>query len=349
MLFRSFPPQSGFDADRDLSRVEDPAKALRASGSRVAAAATPQSVAASVATAAIPGTSANFEGLSNQDNFNVFGGRVNPPDPVGDVGPNHYVEMINLVFGVYSKTGTLLLGPVDTGTLWSGFAVDDCTDPSGDPIVVYDQAADRWILTQFTTRGLDDPTLPFYNCVAISTTGDPTGSYYRYAFTTGFNFPDYPKYGIYGDTYINTSREFGPNGEYGIGVYGFERAQMIKGNPNARSVSFFLDGNDPDILPLVGDGLLPPDMDGPANKGHTCLKGRFAHQFARSRDRTQSMKFWKWLTSGPSISGIAGPSRYSMRGKLRFEARIETPVGRSGSLPGVKLPWTVFQRSSDEM
>ena len=79
---------------------------------------------------AIPSPLANFEGLCNQDNFNIFGGRVNPPDPVGDVGPNHYVEMINLVFAVYSKSGTLLLGPVDTGTLWAGFAVPDCTDPS---------------------------------------------------------------------------------------------------------------------------------------------------------------------------------------------------------------------------
>ena len=97
---------------------------------------------------------ANFEGLSNQDNFNVFGFRVNPPDTNGEVGPNHFVEMINLVFAVYSKTGTLLLGPVDTGTLWAGFPIDDCTDPSGDPIVIYDQFADRWILTQFTTRGI---------------------------------------------------------------------------------------------------------------------------------------------------------------------------------------------------
>jgi len=88
-----------------------------------------------------------FEGLSNQDNFDVFGFRVNPPDPVGDVGPNHYVEMINLVFGVYDKAGTLLVGPADIGSLWAGFAVPDCTDPSGDPIVVYDQLADRWILS----------------------------------------------------------------------------------------------------------------------------------------------------------------------------------------------------------
>jgi hypothetical protein len=133
----------------------------------------------------IPAPLTSFEGLSNQDNFNIFGFRVNPPDPVGDVGPNNYVEMVNLAFAVYSKTGTKLLGPVDTGTLWAGFAVPDCTHPSGDPIVLYDQFADRRILSQFTTR---DPT--FYNCVSISKTCDPTGAYYRYGFSTGANFPD---------------------------------------------------------------------------------------------------------------------------------------------------------------
>lgn len=211
---------------------------------------------------AISAPLANFEGLSNQDNFNVFGFRVNPPDPVGDVGPNHYVEMVNIVFAVYSKTGTLLLGPMDIGTLWAGFAIEDCTDPSGDPIVVYDQLADRWLLSQFTTRGLDDPSLPFYNCVAISQTGDPTGAYYRYAFTTGFNFPDYPKYGVWTHSYVITTREFGPTVEYGIGVYGLEKNRMLQGDPNARAVSFFLDGNARGMLPLVGDGLLPADIDG---------------------------------------------------------------------------------------
>ncbi|HWZ51689.1 MAG TPA: hypothetical protein VNW54_09520 [Granulicella sp.] len=204
----------------------------------------------------IPATSANFEGLSNQDNFNIFGFRVNPPDPNGAVGPNHYVEMINLVFGVYSKTGTLLLGPVDTGTLWAGFAIPDCTDPSGDPIVLYDQFADRWLLTQFTTRG---PI--YYDCVAISTTGDPTGSYYRYAFSTDVNFPDYPKYGVWTDSYVITTREFGPTTQYGIGVYGLEKNKMINGQP-ARNVHFFIDGTNPALLPLVGDGLLPAYIDG---------------------------------------------------------------------------------------
>jgi hypothetical protein len=212
---------------------------------------------------AIPAPLANFEGLSNLDNFNTFGFRVNPPDPVGDVGPNHYVEMINLVFGVYDKQGNLLLGPVDTGTLWAGFAVEDCTDPSGDPIVLYDQFTDRWFLTQFTTRGA-----PFYyDCVAVSQTGDPTGAYYRYAFATQedadglYYFPDYPKYGIWRDSLILTTRDFGDAGGYGVSVYGLEKNKLINGDPKARAVQFFLNSAEVPIN-LIGDGLLPPDVDG---------------------------------------------------------------------------------------
>ncbi len=210
---------------------------------------------------AIGSTRANFEGLSNQDNADVYGFRVNPPDTVGDVSRRQYVEMTNLVLGVYDKSGNLLMPPTAIGDLWSGFAVDDCTDASGDPIVLYDQIANRWILTQFTTRGFDDPTRPFYNCVAVSTSSDATGSYNRYAFSTGFNFPDYPKYGVWTDTLTLTTREFGPTVEYGIGVYALEKRKMYHGQ-DARAVSYFIDGNDPTLLPLVGDGLLPADIDG---------------------------------------------------------------------------------------
>jgi hypothetical protein len=221
-------------------------------------------LAAPASVQSIPSPLQNFEGISNQDNFNIFGGRVNPPDPVGDVGPNNYVEMVNLAYAVYDKAGNLLLGPIDSGTLWSNFAVPDCTDPSGDPIVLYDQFTNRWLLSQFTTSGLDDPTRPFWNCVAVSTSGDPTGTYYRYAFeTANFQFfPDYPKYGVWTDSYVLTTREFGPTVEYGIGVYALEKNKMVNGDPKARAVSFFIDGNDPNLLPLVGDGLLPADIDG---------------------------------------------------------------------------------------
>ena len=221
--------------------------------------------------ATIPSTAQNFEGLSNENNFTIFGGRVNPPDPNGEVGPSNYVEMVNLTFAVYDKSGNKLLGPVDTGALWDNFAVPDCTDPSGDPVVVYDQFTDRWILTQFTTSGMNaDGSFngkPFYNCVAISQTGDPTGAYYRYAFitsqagSTSTFFPDYPKYGVWTDSYALTSRDFGSQDEYGISVYGLEKNKMVNGQP-ARAVHFFIDGNTAQGLPLVGDGLLPADIDG---------------------------------------------------------------------------------------
>jgi hypothetical protein len=234
------------------------------------------------AAATIPSPLLTFEGLSNEDNRTAFGFRVAPPDPIGDVGPNHYVEMVNLVFAVYDKQGNLLLGPVPLGALWESFEVEDCTDPSGDPIVLYDQLEDRWILSQFTTRGFDDPTLPFYDCVAISQTGDPTGAYYRYAFITqpdtvdgGYFFPDYPKYGVWTDSYILTTRDFGLVSGYGISVYALEKNKMLEGNPDARAVQFFLDSAEVP-LSLIGDGLLPADIDGhrrPRNRAPAPIVG----------------------------------------------------------------------------
>jgi len=121
---------------------------------------------------------------------------------------------------------------------------------------LYDQLEDRWILTQFTTRG---PT--FYNCIAVSQTGDPTGAYFRYAFSTGANFPDYPKYGVWPNAYYIATREFAPDGSFaGIGAYALERDKILAGDPAARVVKFLLT---PDSAPyLTGDGLLPTDLDG---------------------------------------------------------------------------------------
>jgi phospholipase C len=139
-------------------------------------------------------------------------------------------------------------------------------------VVLYDQTTDHWILSQFTTRGLD-AQVPNYNCVAVSVTGDATGAYYRYAFPTqadnvdgGYFFPDYPKYGVWSNSYIMTTRDFGWVDRYGISVYALEKNKMVNGDPNARAVQFFLEANvtPTGTTPLedVGDGLLPPDIDG---------------------------------------------------------------------------------------
>ncbi|MGH3646644.1 MAG: hypothetical protein ACRDTM_05660 [Micromonosporaceae bacterium] len=196
----------------------------------------------------MPGPVTSFEGLSNADNPRL----VSPPDPVGDVGLHHYVEMVNLTWAVYSKSGQRLYGPATLGSIWDGFLAD-CERSSGDPIVLYDEIANRWLLSQFSTTGPE-----YFNCVAVSATQDPLGSYYRYAFSTGLNFPDYPKYGVWPDAYYITTREFAPNDSESIGVYAVDRRQMLTGNPNPRMVGF----NYAAPRYLVGDGILPADLDG---------------------------------------------------------------------------------------
>src|SRR4029077_8870147 len=121
----------------------------------------------------IPSPIISFDG-----NSNLCG--CSPPDPNGEVGPNHVVTMSNVHFQIFNKSGQSLFGPAANNRLWAGFGGDCQTDNAGDPVVLYDQLADRWILTQFTSSG---PT--FFECIAISTTNDPTGSYFRYAIATG--------------------------------------------------------------------------------------------------------------------------------------------------------------------
>lgn len=200
----------------------------------------------------ISAPSISFDGPSNLSN-------VSPPDPVGDVGPNHYVAMSNLSFQIFNKSGASLYGPALNNTLWAGFGGACQTENAGDPIVIYDQLDDRWILSQFTAAG---PT--FYNCVAVSTSGDPTGSYYRYAFSTGGNFPDYPKYGMWSDALYISTREFlGAGGAFqGMGAYAVNRAQLIAGNPTPQVISFLATAASAGGAYNIGDGLLPTDLDG---------------------------------------------------------------------------------------
>ena len=199
--------------------------------------------------ALIPTPIVSFDGPSNTSS-------VSPPDPVGDVGPNHYVAMSNLSFQIFNKSGTSVFGPALNNTLWAGFGGDCQTNNSGDPIVLYDQIADRWMLSQFTSAG---PT--YYNCVAVSQTPDPTGSYYRWAFSTGANFPDYPKYGFWSDALYISTREFAGGSTFvGVGAYAVKRSDLISGNPAAQVISFLVA---PGATAYnIGDGLLPADLDG---------------------------------------------------------------------------------------
>ncbi len=189
----------------------------------------------------------NFDGMGN------LGGYV-PPDTHGDVGFNHYFQVINCSYSIYNKSGSRIFGPAGNSTVWQGMP-NNSND--GDAIVLFDEQANRWLFSQFSLPN-GSSTAPFYMMIAVSQTPDPTGSWYRwqYAFTS---MPDYPKFGIWPDGYYMSTNNFGPGsaGWVGNGAYSFDRTAMLAGDPNAQRISF--------TVPPGTDGfisLLPADCDG---------------------------------------------------------------------------------------
>ncbi len=199
---------------------------------------------------AAPSATLSFEGISATG--------LLPPDTNGDVGPRHYVQMVNSSLAVYDKTnGALLLGPIAINALWSGFGGPCETLNDGDPIVLYDQLADRWLVSQFANIRKTEPTEPYYQCIAISTTPDPTGSYHRYGFAiSDTKSNDYPKFGVWPDGYYMSINQFTNLGWGGAGVAVFERDKMLAGLP-ARQISFDLYAVNPNF-----GGMLPSDWEG---------------------------------------------------------------------------------------
>src|SRR5260221_1184700 len=206
----------------------------------------------------MPAPTQNFAGISNADNSTVLGLRVYPPDTNGDVGPNHYVQTVNLLVRVFNKTGVPLTPAFKMSSLFTALGGICSTKDQGDPTVLYDHLADRWLVSQFAYTALNTP--PYHECIAISQTGDPTGSYFLYDFITpDSNFPDYPHFGVWPDGYYMIDNQFFLGGSFsGTGVFAYDRAKMLAGNPAATYVYFDLNALDP----LIG-GMLPSDLDGP--------------------------------------------------------------------------------------
>ena len=194
--------------------------------------------------------------------------RVAPPDTTGDVGPNHYVQWVNLRYAIYTLTRdasnnitafNLVPGfPKQGNVVWQGFGGRCQSDNDGDPIVQYDQLADRWILTQFAVSGT-----PYTQCVAVSTTPDPTGTYFRYAFSYSRNFNDYPKMGVWPDAYYITYNMF-RNGASFVGntVCALERAQMLVGGA-ARQACATTSTSHHSLEPADLEGTIPPPSGSP--------------------------------------------------------------------------------------
>ena len=234
----------------------------------------------------------NFDGLGN--GISGFNLQYAPPDTVGAVGATQYVQWVNAMFAVYDKaTGVIVSGfPKYGNALWQGFGGGCETNNDGDPIVQYDKAAQRWIMTQFSVS-----TTPYLQCVAVSTSPDATGTYYRYAFSYGnTQFNDYPKLGVWPDGYYITYNIFNNASTFaGSKVCAFDRAKMLTGAP-ATQQCFQLSSSYGGLLPSDVDGSAAPPVGSP--------------NYMLSLGTTSSLYMWKFHVdwSTPANTTLSGPT-----------------------------------------
>ncbi|TME62930.1 MAG: hypothetical protein E6I51_05565, partial [Chloroflexi bacterium] len=251
----------------------------------------PDGAVQSTVSTAAPAMSSSFEGIGQ--GFAGFTVQYAPPDTNGAVGPSNFVQTVNVSFAVFTRTGSLLYGPAKINTLFTGFGGLCETDNDGDPSVVYDQLADRWLITQFAVSGANGSSMPYLECIAISTSGDPTGSYYRYSFPRSY-FPDYPKLGLWPDAYYMSTNDFSGNSFAGATTWAFDRARMLAGAPATAQVFH---------LSFLYGGLLPASLDGRA------LPPAGAPNYFVALNDSSSLALWKFHVdfANSANSTLTGP------------------------------------------
>ncbi len=207
----------------------------------------------------IPSPILNFSGIP----FPGVGCNCAPPDTNGAVGQTQYVQMVNEGIQVFNKaTGASVLGPVGISTFWAGMGGACELNGSGDPVVLYDHMANRWLISQFA-----GPSIPTNQCIAISTTPDATGTYNRYGFVLGTNFFDYPHLAIWPDAYYMADNVFNSGGTARLGPqpFAFDRAKMLAGQPATFVTTGITNGaSEAYYLPADLDGVVQPPGGAPA-------------------------------------------------------------------------------------
>jgi hypothetical protein len=195
-----------------------------------------------------PGPSTTFDGLSYSADCNgTQCGAGHPPDTNGDVGPTYYIQTINTAIGIYNKSTGVRVAAFTFDALMSQGAFGNLcdTDNFGDPVVLYDTFADRWVISDFAFKvdGSGNIVNPpgAFQCFAVSKSGDPvSGGWYFYYLQTTDGLGDYPKLGIWPDGIYMSANMFGfaAGAAYqNVRVWALEKSKMYAGLP-AQAVSF---------------------------------------------------------------------------------------------------------------
>ena len=211
-------------------------------------------------------------------------GGVIPPDTNGSVGSSQFVLITNFAFEVFDKTtGKKTLGPLLINSIWKGFGGECESDNGGDPIVLWDKMAKRWMVEQLEYFGTN------LVCVAVSTTDDATGKYNLYAFT--FNaLPDYPKLAVWTDAYYLAVNNFATGNAQGEPC-ALDRTSMLAGK-KATMICFNPSSTDAGYLPSDFDGTTAPPAGAPnhyvelGNSNTTLKEYDFHVNFANPKKST---------------------------------------------------------------
>jgi hypothetical protein len=198
---------------------------------------------------------------------------VAPPDTQGDIGPNHYMQWVNLHLEAWSIdrtawTATPAFGPITGNTIWASLGGQCASDNNGDPIVLWDRFRNRWVISQFSLGpGYGGP---YKTAIAVSKTADPAGAWWLYCYDfSPSTMNDYPKFGVWPDGYYYTCNQFTGGGSAwgGAGLCVFEADKMINGDPTARQMKIDLGA-----VSVNYGGILPAHFEGtnnpPAGSGY---------------------------------------------------------------------------------
>jgi hypothetical protein len=241
---------------------------------------------ASILPAPMPIPSLSVQGITNRMNGEIFGLYFLPSDTNGDVGLNHYVQTVNTLTRIYDKNGNAVTPPFKLSDIFGQLNTPCAVRNDGEAIVLYDPLADRWLLSQYCNA-----FPPFRQMIAVSQTGDPAGAYYLYEFVMpNMRLNDYAKFGVWRDGYYMSTDEFVGSDYAGAGLFAFDRAKILKGDPTASYIYF----NIPSASPARTGGLLPADLDGlrpPPAGAPNIFAGYTATEYGNAQDAVRLFDF----------------------------------------------------------
>ena len=280
---------------RDLPHVAPQGHPLRAElrppSELIAKPGAPTDLAAQTAVPKAPAPAAVVsEGISRLASLSPY----SPPDTVIDVGPRHVIEATNISWAIYDKTTRQKLADNSFDGLFTGTGTA-CDDGNrGDPIVLYDTIADRWILSDFAWS--NDLTGPMYECLAVSINGDPvTGGWRFYAFEMGQSpagvspatrnyLPDYPKLGVWPDGIYLTLNMFA----LGTGGYQWSNGRVVALDRTAMESGGAAEAITID-LPSTSTSLLPANA-----RVQTGLPAAGTPNYIAEISSDSSLRVWKF-------------------------------------------------------